>query len=208
MLKKIYKKIIALRNKIVYSNLNKKNKIKKLHIGCGAIYKEGWINIDNNSDKNIKKIDLVWDLRKKLPFPGNSVDFIYSEHFIEHLTYQQGQELLKNLFNIIKKKGVLRIACPDLKKIINGYYYNNWREQSWVKDFNFSWIKSRCEMVNICVNKNQWGHQYVYDEEDLKRALRDVGFKKIKKEKFKNSKYPELKNLETRKDSLIIEAIK
>lgn len=62
----------------------------KLHIGCGTVYKEGWINIDNNSDNNIEKMDFMWDLRKPLPLPENSVDFIYNEHFLEHLTVDEG----------------------------------------------------------------------------------------------------------------------
>lgn len=48
-------------------NLSIRFKIKKilatsdlipLHIGCGTLYKEGWINIDNNSDHNIQKLDI------------------------------------------------------------------------------------------------------------------------------------------------------
>src|SRR5579863_148355 len=62
----------------------------KLNIGCGTDYKKGWINIDNNSDENIKKLDLNWDLRNPLPFKDNSVDFIFNEHFIEHLTVEEG----------------------------------------------------------------------------------------------------------------------
>ena len=42
------------------------------------------------SDNNIKKLDFMWDLRKPLPLPENSVDFIYNEHFLEHLTADEG----------------------------------------------------------------------------------------------------------------------
>ena len=31
----------------------------KLHIGCGTLYKENWINIDNNSDNNIEQLDII-----------------------------------------------------------------------------------------------------------------------------------------------------
>ena len=55
--------------------------MKKLHVGCGEIYLEDWINIDIESPK----ADLIHDLRKPLPFEDDSIDFIYNEHFIEHL---------------------------------------------------------------------------------------------------------------------------
>lgn len=190
-------------------NIKPQSKIK-LHIGCGTIYKKNWINIDNNSDNNINKLDLNWDLTKDLPFPNDSVDFIYNEHFIEHLTYLQGQKFLKNIFNLLKNGGVIRIACPDLKQVIEGYYFDNWRKQDWVTTFGFQWIKSRCEMVNICLNKYPWGHQYVYDREDMIRALIEAGFKKtnIKEKKIGKSTFKELVNLESRKDSMIFEITK
>jgi len=53
-----------------------KNDIVKLHPGCGTVYHEGWINIDNNSDGNIECLVLCWYLTNLLPFKDNSVDFI------------------------------------------------------------------------------------------------------------------------------------
>lgn len=76
----------------------------KLHIGCGTVYKEGWINIDNNSDNNIKKLDFMWDLRKPLPLPENSVDFIYNEHFLEHLTADEGGGAFKRMYANVETK--------------------------------------------------------------------------------------------------------
>jgi predicted SAM-dependent methyltransferase len=180
----------------------------KLHIGCGSIYKDGWINIDGNSKNNIKKLDCIWDVRKDLPLDDCSVDFIYNEHFIEHLTYQEGQNFFKHMFRLLKKGAVMRIACPDLDYIIYGYINNNWREQPWVEQWNYQWIKSRCEMVNICLT--YWGHRYVYNKEDLIRVLVESGFDNdnIYEVIFTESKYKDLKHLETRKDSMIFEARK
>ena len=44
--------------------------------------KEGWINIDLAVG-----VDLQPDRRERLPFPDDSVEFIYSEHFFGHLNY-------------------------------------------------------------------------------------------------------------------------
>lgn len=182
----------------------------KMHLGCGTLYKEGWINIDNNSENNIEKLDFNWDLSKDLPLVGSGVDFVYHEHFIEHLTYGQGQSFLKNILRLLKKGGVMRIACPDLDSIVEGYVKDNWRQQDWVTTYNCQWIKSRGEMINTCLNMQPWSHAYVYNKEDLVGALVEAGFslENIYEVKFSESNYEDLKNLETRKDSLILEVEK
>ncbi len=60
----------------------------KLHIACGRNYLDGWVNIDNNPKA---QADIHLDITKEgLPFPDGSVDYIFNEHFIEHLSYEEG----------------------------------------------------------------------------------------------------------------------
>lgn len=186
---------------------NKKNNNKKvmLNVGCGTDYKEEWINIDNNSDNNIKKLDLNWDLRCRLPFPNNSVDFIYNEHFLEHLTAKQGIRALKDFKRILKEGGILRIATPDLKVCVDNYCDDNWRNNHYLE--KFKGIKTKAELLNISFHN--WGHRYLYDQEELRRRLTESGFREIKFCDFKKSEITELNNLETRDTlSLIAEAKK
>jgi predicted SAM-dependent methyltransferase len=180
----------------------------KLHIGCGTLYKEGWINIDNNSDNNIVKLDINHDLSTGLPFDKNSVDYMYNEHFIEHLSREDGLTFLKDCFRALKPGGVLRIACPDLDEIIKGYISDNWREFDWVKTYHCEWIESRCQMMNVSLN--EWGHKYVYNKEELITRLVAAGFdkKNIQETTFGMSQYQELKNLDTRIDSMIFDVKK
>lgn len=173
-----------------------------LHIGCGDVYFDGWVNIDMNS----RKADIKQDIRMPLPYDANSIDFIYNEHFIEHLTVQDGLKVLSDFNRILKKGGVLRIATPNLDYVMFKYFFF-WKRQEWIKKFNCSWIKTKAEMINICFR--DWGHQYLYNKEELDRRLRESGFNKIYKQKLNKSKYPELRNRETRRDSrLILEAEK
>jgi predicted SAM-dependent methyltransferase len=186
---------------------NKKNNNGKvnLNVGCGTDYKNGWINIDNNSDHNIKKLDLNWDLRHKLPLPDNSVDFIFNEHFLKHLNAKQGVRVLKDFWRILKTDGVLRIATPDLKVCIDNYSDDNWRSNPYYEKFKE--IGTKAELLNISFHN--WGHQYLYDQEELNRRLKEAGFKEINFCEFKKSGISELSNLETRDAlSLIAEAKK
>ena len=181
----------------------------KLHIGCGTAYKEGWINIDNNSDSNISRLDLPWDLRAPLPFPANSVDFIYHEHFLEHLTVEEGLTALKDFRSTLKPNGIMRVAMPDLQGIVDLYLNPNWKKQNAVffNKFGLGHVQTRAELLNI--NLRWWGHQWLYDWEELERRLREAGFTKITQCRLRQSTTQELQGLETRNESsLIAEAIK
>jgi hypothetical protein len=61
----------------------------RLHIGSGTESLPGWVNIDN---KALPGVDCVLDVRKGLPFDGAAS--IYAEHFLEHLSIDEGLAFL------------------------------------------------------------------------------------------------------------------
>ena len=88
-----------------------------LHLGCGRRIIPGWINIDiENSDHNL-------DLSKgKLPFKNDSVDFVVSQHFFEHLYLDTELiPLLNEINRVMKPNGELWFSVPSIKKIAQGY---------------------------------------------------------------------------------------
>jgi predicted SAM-dependent methyltransferase/outer membrane murein-binding lipoprotein Lpp len=173
---------------------------RKLHVGCGKVKLPGWLNIDVEPGA-----DLVIDVRQGLPFEENSVDFIYNEHFVEHLTYEEGEKVLREFWRCLKKGGVLRIATPDLDFIVQ-LYSRDFKNQDWFPS-GFEFVKTKGMAMNMAFR--WWGHQYLYNEEDLTGQLIKVGFQNIKRCELNKSNYPELSNLETRKEStLILESVK
>lgn len=186
----------------IAAELTKGKHTVKLNVGCGTDYKKGWINIDNNSDHNIEKLDLNWDLRKPLPFPDSSVDFIFNEHFIEHLTVEEARRTLKDLQRLLKKGGVMRIAMPDLKGVVDQYLDDDWKSRPFIKRFGLEFVETKAELMNM--GFSWWGHKWLYDWEELERRLKEVGFDKITRCKIHKSKHKDLNNLETRDESLLI----
>jgi len=174
----------------------------KLNIGCGTDYKDGWINIDNNSDHNITKLDLNWDLRNPLPFKDNSVDFIFNEHFFEHLTTDEAQITFKDLMRVLKPGGVMRIAMPDLEVVVDTYLNIPLNKDPVIKTYGLDFIKTRAEWMNMSFR--WWGHKWLYDWEELQRRLEEAGYTKVKRCKLNKSNYSELRNLETRSESYLI----
>jgi predicted SAM-dependent methyltransferase len=141
------------------------------------------------------------DLRGGLPFSPGSVSRIYSEHLLEHLSLDNGQKLLNDCFSSLQDDGVLRIAMPDLRGVV-GSYLGDWRQQDWLDNPGYSNIDTACHMMNVSFRN--WGHQYLYDLEDLTLRLSAAGFTRIRSCRWGDSEFPDLCKLECRPDSLLI----
>lgn len=172
----------------------------KVHVGCGKVRLEGWINLDG--DKTLSAPDLIWGLSNGLPFEDDSCSFVYSEHVLEHLPVELGVRFLRECKRILEPGGVVRIAMPSLDMLIKMSCNGNWRAQDWLQWPENQFIKSRAEMLNIVFRS--WGHQWLYDREELHRRLGEAGFSSIKDVAYHESSIATLRNLETRKDSLLI----
>lgn len=178
-----------------------KDKPRRLHVGCGKNHFTDWINVDIDP-----RAELIVFIEKKLPFSDDSLDRIYSEHVLEHVSYETGIFFLKEANRTLKTCGIIRIAMPDLDDLIDGYQ-KDWRRFDWVNWPEFKFIKTKAEMINIAFR--WWGHQHLYNREELERALCEAGFSTFAFVEHSQSKYDDLKGLETRLDSkLIVEAVK
>ena len=174
----------------------------KLNLGCGDAYLDGWVNIDLDSEK----ADLRHDLTEPLPYEDGSVDLIYSEHFIEHLTAEDGLKMLRECHRVLKPGGLVRVATVDLDYLVKRFILG-WKRQDWIKIYGYEWLQTKAEMLNMCFH--EWGHKYLYNKEELQRRFREAGFKQASRKKWNKSSYDMLSNRETRKDSrLIIEGTK
>lgn len=171
----------------------------KVNIGCGKEPFVGWVNLDLEAGSGA---DILWDVTDGLPFADNSCAFIYSEHFLEHLPVQDGVRFLKECYRSLRKGGVARIAMPSVDEVIRHYYKNEWGSQPWLQKYGYEWIKTRAEYINVCFR--EWGHQWLYDAEELERRVREAGFAEIAWPLWGESAHAELQNRETRKETLLI----
>lgn len=168
-----------------------------LHLGCGERKFDGFINIDAETSA-----DMQLDLTQPLPWQKSSVSGIYSEHFFEHITQAQGLALLHECQRVLKPGGVVRIAMPDLATVISDYV-NNSMHPDWER-FGLDWTATRCERLNIAMR--WWGHQWIYDEEELVRLAKKVGLAVKGRCAFGESTEPMFQQREHRASSeLIIE---
>jgi predicted SAM-dependent methyltransferase len=171
---------------------------RKIHLGCGRNYLKGWLNVDLDSPV----ADSRADLRNPLPFADESVDFIFNEHFLEHITREEGIVFLKECRRVLKPGGVFRVSTPDLKWLV--FQYGSGRIDEWS---DVDWLPATpCRMLNE--GMRLWGHQFVYDLPELLAALSEAGFLNISQVGYRESSRVELIGLECRPwhRELILEA--
>ena len=88
--------------------------VKKLNLGCGKEYRDGWVNLDiSNKDiyDNEIKVDVKHDLNKfPWPFKSNEFDFVLLKHLLEHLN--DIPKVMNELIRITRKGGIIKIIVP------------------------------------------------------------------------------------------------
>lgn len=88
----------------------------RLHLGCGEISLDGYINIDyppSHHSVMKPKADFFADI-KQLRFPDNCVDEIRLHHVFEHFNRVEALGLLIRWHRWLRVGGVLHIETPDL----------------------------------------------------------------------------------------------
>jgi len=88
--------------------------IKKLNLGSGIDYREGWINLDLGN-KNIYgkkiKVDVIHDLNKfPYPFSDNYFEEIWMDQVLEHL--EEPLKVMKELIRISKDNAIITVRVP------------------------------------------------------------------------------------------------
>src|SRR5688500_9867663 len=117
--------------------------VDRLHVGSGPLVRAGWTNIDLD---RFPGVDYVIDVRGGLPF--RNVRHIYAEHFLEHLSYDDGARFLRECRRVLRPDGVLRLSTPNLEWVMQTHYH---RDGS----------LTECFEINKAVRG--WGHQFLYN---------------------------------------------
>jgi predicted SAM-dependent methyltransferase len=173
------------------------HEIRKLHIGAGPNLLDTWLN---TTLQPLKAGSVYFNAIKPFPMPDASFDYIFSEHMIEHVTFPEGQAMLRECFRVLKKGGKIRLSTPDLERMLalyganptpEGEAYIRWTVDNFLKDtdgYNPAFV----------INKifHGWGHVFIYDFVSLKYALEQVGFVDVQRFRPNESQEAALQNIE------------
>ena len=172
-----------------------------------------WINCDIRGDikslvesKGHRFMEL--DVRGRLPWSDNSVDYITHHHLAEHLTEEEGMVFFKECYRILKPHGVMRMSVPDLHKLATLYANGKLSDLNDESDE----VKNAQHKANAFWTLITSGHKTMYDGEKLGRFLVDAGFNPndVTFRACKDSSYKIFENTTELfpKHSLFVEAVK
>ena len=125
------------------------------------------------------------DITHRLAFDDSSVDAIFIEHVLEHVTYDEAVFFLKEAHRILVRGGTLRIVTPDITKVMEFG-----REQSkHDKEYSLFAMKRHLPekypdifLLNHVMRPPNNDHKFVWSAEMLLHELTLAGFDARKSE--------------------------
>jgi len=181
------------------------NGIRKLQLGAGSTLLPGWLCTDLTGSSNAV---MSLDITQPFPFDNKVLDYIFSEHLIEHVSWSDGRLMLQECYRVLKPGGTIRIATPDLAVLLDLYNPTEitGKEQyiKWITDTFLASVDVYKPQFAINNAFRSWGHQFLYDGEILELALRRVGFEDIKRCKYGESLHEHLRGIESHGEKLSV----
>jgi predicted SAM-dependent methyltransferase len=145
----------------------------QIELGEPEAGRRGWITIDVT-----ETCDLCWDLRQGLPFPDASIEAIYSSHFFEHLSYDEGQSLLRECLRALKPGGTFSICVPNACLYIEAYLNLRVLPDSFYQYTPAYHATTAIDAVNY-VAYMAGTHKHMFDDH-LLHVLRTAGFTEVR----------------------------
>lgn len=144
---------------------------------------DGWLVLDEDEQ----------DITKPLDFADESVDVIFTEHVLEHISFSDAISFLQEAKRILKSGGVLRIVCPGLEKLMSldlkderfKIFFENSITRYWVKENDILQQLGSDGVIEepktFLFNSEfmLYGHKFIWSKELLKKVLYAIKFSHV-----------------------------
>ena len=166
-----------------------------MQMGCAYSPLEGWYNCDLFTLS--RKVNYI-NATKRLPIADNTFQNVFTEHFIEHLSLEQGRFFFHEAYRIMKPGGVIRTATPNVQFLFDLYNKKTKSHEKYIEWCTKKYFpKELVHPVNVINNMFYgYGHRFIYDPEFMQEILKECGFKSIRICRPGESLVPYLKNIE------------
>ena len=178
-----------------------------IHIGSGRASLPGWIDTDIQW-----RCPAYLDATVPWPLPADTVDFVYGDNVVEHLTLAQGRLAYRHAFDAMRPGGVMRLATPDAEASARNYLNGAKEGMARNVELGHQMDHPVQALAQVWVGaKHYLG--FVYDYSALSSELEKVGFE-VRRVPTGQSDHAELRNLELRTHpaeaatQLVVEAVK
>jgi len=152
----------------------------RLQIGAGYNMLSGWLN---TTLYPFAPGAVYLDASQPFPLPSAAFDYVFSEHVIEHIEFEEAALMLSESARVLKSGGRIRLATPDLAQIIALYVQPGAPAQQayirWIMDNFRPQIGEYNPAQVINHSFHGWRHKFIYDEPTLIKALTAAGFSAV-----------------------------
>ncbi len=158
---------------------------RRIQVGGGSHRIGGFFNIDI-----VPPADLIWDVRESLPLADSSIEFLFSEHFLEHIDYpRSAKRYVAETHRVLQPGGQVVTGVPDAAVVLRGYQQ---RDEQLFAEMRERWYGRRnclgdfntyLDLVNYVLrdqddDNNYTAHLWGYDLDKLSSLFTDAGFRK------------------------------
>ena len=188
--------------------------------GCGWSAPKEWTNFDASLTLKWERIPILGrytknarhfpenvrsgDIVKGLPVGNESCQGVYASHVLEHLTLEDFHEALQNTYRILQERGIFRLVVPDLEWTAREYIARMDRGDPTASAFFLSettlGIRRKEPGLTGLMRKlfNTSTHLWMWDESSIEQALKDHGFRQVRRCRFGDCADPMFSLVEAR----------
>jgi len=202
--------------------------------GCHFVAPEGWLNFDASPTLRFERLPLIGklcakntqrfpdavrfgDIVKGLPLPEGSCRGIYASHVLEHLSLRDCHTAIQNTHRLLAPAGIFRLVVPDLERAAREYL--RLLEQGF-SSANSAFLqatrlgyesrpRSLKDFLRWWVGHSM--HLWMWDFPSLLAALRQHGFRHIRRCEFGDCRDPMFESVERKarfENAVAVEAVK
>jgi predicted SAM-dependent methyltransferase len=155
---------------------------RRVQIGGGGHRVTGFYNIDI-----APPADLLWDVREGIPLHNDTVDVLFSEHFLEHIDYpRSAKHYAREAHRVLAPGGQLITGVPDAALVLNHYpaqrrQADEMIERWYSKRDCLGDINTYLDLINYLFRDQDddptyTPHLWAYDHERLVSLFTEAGF--------------------------------
>ena len=147
-----------------------------LEIGANETSKAGWIATDVTwRCKNYLDVAGSW------PIDTNSVDNIFADNVIEHLSLESNQNLFSEAHRVLKTGGSIRLITPNIGELVSRYRSGLAKNQSLVGELHEEkyLISHDVDLLRFAFQDDGHHEGYLWDYNSLRSELARAGFSSV-----------------------------
>jgi predicted SAM-dependent methyltransferase len=141
----------------------------RLNLGSGPRKIPGWVNIDILG----MNPDLIWDLRRGVPFPDGSAQGVFLEHVLEHFPLADVFGILEESVRVVAPGGIIRVGVPDFGRYLESYAGDG----EFIERLRPGRPTPLLALSEVALRH---GHRSVWDGQTLERVLAEAGLEDVR----------------------------